>query len=181
MPLSVRRMAMACAAAVLATAITATDLLSQRHQQRRSSPPAVGASAELGIRGGRDFDAEAWLVGTQLRMPIGPWGRIQLMPSADLILLEDNTAWQVNIDANFELLPEGTLYAGGGYAILAAETIDEAAEPGLERTNGWNLHVGVKPPMHTARIRPYVEARWTLVEDTSVFRLMFGLNTPLGR
>ncbi len=153
--------------------LTATDSMAQRRPP--APPPPAAAPAEVGIRGGRDFEAESWMLGMQFRMPIGPMGRLQLMPSADLIFLEESTAWQVNVDANIELLPEGTLYGGGGLAILSTE-----ADEDMERFTGWNLHLGVKPPMPGVRVLPYIEGRWSIIEDESRFRLVAGLNVPIG-
>lgn len=114
------------------------------------------------------------MLGMQFRMPLAARGWIQLMPSADLIFLEESTAWQVNVDANIELLPAGMLYGGGGLAILGTE-VDED----MERFTGWNLHLGVKPQIYAVRVRPYIEGRWTFIEDASRFRLILGLNVPI--
>lgn len=160
------------AAMGLALGLTATETLAQRRQPQ--PPSTVSAAAELGVRGGRDFDAESWMLGMQFRMPLAARGWIQLMPSADLIFLEESTAWQVNVDANVELLPAGMLYGGGGLAILSTE-VDED----MERVTGWNLHLGVKPQVYAVRVRPYIEGRWSIIEDESRFRLVLGLNVPL--
>jgi hypothetical protein len=171
---SARRGLFAGAAVALALAVTAGDVVAQ--QRRPAPPPPVPSPAELGIRGGRDFDAEVWTLGMQFRMPLGPWGRIQLVPSADLIFLDESTAWQVNVDGSLELLPEGMLYGGGGLAILSTEV----AEGEMERFTGWGLHIGTKPQMYAVRVRPYVEARWTFIEGDGLFRLVLGLNVPIG-
>ena len=67
----------------------------------------------------------------------------------------------------------GPVYAGGGIAF--------AHPGGGETKTGYNLFAGLNAAADLrAAPRPFLEARWTFVNDTSPFRLVFGFNYQLG-
>jgi hypothetical protein len=67
------------------------------------------------------------------------------------------------------------LRGGAGLALVDARRVgDEGTELGL------NLFIGIQGPRPRARVRPFAEARWTLVQDATPFRLAAGVNIPLG-
>ena len=49
---------------------------------------------------------------------------------------------------------------------------------GEETTAGWNLVAGIEVGRITA-LRPFVEGRWTGVDDFQGFRLVAGVNVPI--
>jgi len=132
------------------------------------------SSSELGLRPGYDFDIDAWSFGAQLRLALGPGGRIQIIPSGDLFFVDGNTDWQINIDA--ALRDRGAMYFGGGLAIANRDF----AGTGDEDTKyGGNLFAGLKIRMRRSPVRPYIEGRWTFIEEENPFRLVVGLNFVL--
>jgi hypothetical protein len=139
--------------------------------QRRSRPLLQGP-IELGPRVGRDFENHAWSVGGQIRIPIGQ--NLELRPSGDFFFPRDaSTGWQANGDAAIRLGQGGALFAGGGIAF---------AHPANGSTKtGYNLFFGMGTAPPRQRVKPFVEFRWTFVNDTSPFRLALGFNYRLSR
>lgn len=130
----------------------------------------------LGVRGGHDFDVDAWSVGAQARVPVVR--RLELVPSADLYLGAAPIDWQVNADAAIRLGRLGGLYAGGGLAVLRRDDDDD----GQASTDvAPNLLAGVRLPGLRLPVRPFVEARWTFAEADRPFRLAAGIDIPLAR
>jgi hypothetical protein len=129
------------------------------------------SSSELGLRPGYDFDIDAWSFGAQLRLALGPGGRIQIIPSGDLYFFDGNTDWQINVDA--ALRDRGAMYFGGGLAITNRDFTGTGDE---DTKYGGNLLAGLKIRMRRSPVRPYIEGRWTFIEEENPFRLVVGLN-----
>ena len=139
-------------------------------QARRGSSLIRGPIA-LGPRVGRDFENHAWSVGGQVTVPVGT--NLELRPSGDLFFPKDgDTGWQANGDAAFHIGSGKRFYAGAGIAF--------AHPGGGETKTGYNLFGGLSADPTLSRTTPFLEARWTFVNDTSPFRLALGFNYRLG-
>ncbi|HEX3235706.1 MAG TPA: hypothetical protein VHR41_16025 [Gemmatimonadales bacterium] len=125
---------------------------------------------EAGLRTGRDFENHAWSLGGQLRIPVRK--NVELRPSADLFFPKHgSTGWQANGDAALRLGQGGGLYAGGGIAFV------HLGDRGTE--TGYNLFFGLSTAPPLARTKPFVEFRWTFLDETSPFRLAVGFSRVL--
>jgi hypothetical protein len=137
------------------------------------SPPLL---VLLGIRTGYDYDAKAWSLGGQIKLPIGGRpGGLEIIPSGDLFFNDSTTDWQINLDIAFRLL---VLYGGVGLAYLN-RNFQQPDEK--DRKSGSNYFIGMPLPLPRLPIMLFIEARWTEVDDKQVFRLVVGVNIPLGR
>jgi hypothetical protein len=141
-------------------------------QYRGQGSGLIHGPIEAGIRTGRDFENHAWSLGGQLRIPVRR--NLELRPSADLFFPKHgSTGWQANGDAAIRLGQGGGLYAGGGIAFVHL---------GDSRTEtGYNLFFGLSTAPPLARTKPFVEFRWTFLDDTSPFRLAAGFSHILSR
>ena len=129
-----------------------------------SGPIAIGA------RAGRDFENHAWSLGGQASAMLGR--NLELRPSGDLFFpRHGRTAWQLNGDADVRIGQGGGLYAGGGIAFFHPG--------GGETKTGYNLFFGLSTAPPLQRVKPFVEFRWTFVNDTSPFRLALGFDYRL--
>ncbi|HEU4648316.1 MAG TPA: hypothetical protein VFS33_04605 [Gemmatimonadales bacterium] len=124
-----------------------------------------------GLRGGRDFENHAWSTGGQVGLPLG--SRLELRPSGDYYF-GDTTPfrWQLNADAVVRLGPGRTVYGGGGAAFTRVRPLSETK-------TGYNLFFGFDLAPARSLSKPFVELRWTFVNDTSPFRLVFGFSRLL--
>jgi hypothetical protein len=124
----------------------------------------------IGPRVGRDFENHAWSLGGQIGIPVGK--RLELRPSGDLFFPKrGDTGWQLNGDAALHFGQGGGLYGGGGVAF---------SHPGGGDTKtGYNLFFGLSTAPPLQRLKPFVEFRWTFVNDTSPFRLALGFTYGL--
>jgi hypothetical protein len=157
------------AAVVLLVLLLAPSLATA---QRRGSSGLIRGPISIGPRVGRDFENHAWSVGGQVSVPVG--SNLELRPSGDLFFPRDgDTGWQANGDAAFHIGQGGGLYAGGGIAF--------AHLGGGETKTGYNLFFGLSTAASSEQLKPFVELRWTFVNDTSPFRLALGFNHRLGR
>ncbi len=144
--------------------LSASDAAAQR---RSRGGGLFSGPIEVGLRGGRDFGNHAWTAGGQVRLPIKQ--NLELRPSGDFLFPEDaGTGWQLNADAAI-LFGTGVVYAGGGAAWLHPD--------GGSTDTGYNLFFGAATP--SASYNPFLEFRWTFINDTSLFRLMLGFSLPL--
>jgi hypothetical protein len=137
--------------------------------QFRGGSGAVGLTA--GIRGGRDFENHAWSTGAQVGLPLG--SRLELRPSGDYYF-GDTTPfrWQLNADAAVRLGPGRSVYGGGGAAFTRVLPLSATK-------TGYNLFFGFDFAPPRALSKPFVEFRWTFVNDTSPFRLVLGFSRLL--
>jgi hypothetical protein len=137
-----------------------------RAQYGRSTSLIQGP-VSIGPRVGRDFENHAWSAGAQISVPLGR--NLELRPSGDLFFpREGSTGWQLNGDAAIHFGQGGGLYGGGGIAF--------AHRGGGDTKTGYNLFFGLSTAPPLDRVKPFVEFRWTFVNDTSPFRLALGFN-----
>lgn len=141
-----------------------------RHRMvQRAGPP------ELGVRGGYDFGDDSAMAGLQVRIPIIP--QLLLLPSADVFFDDSPSEWQANLDLAVRPRTLGGVYGGAGVAFL-----DREFTVGADRETqvGYNLFAGLDGGrILDTRLRPYVEARWSGVDDYDAFRLVVGGNVPV--
>jgi hypothetical protein len=124
-----------------------------------------GGPIYAGPRVGRDFENKAWSVGAQATAPLG--GNLELRPSGDVFLRKgEGMGWQLNGDAAIVLGSSGSLYAGGGIALVHPDDADTET--------GYNLFFGLSSSAPQQPTRGFLEFRWTFVDDTSPFRLALG-------
>jgi hypothetical protein len=121
-----------------------------------------------GLRGGRDFENHAWSLGAQAAIPLSQ--RLEFRPSGDYFF-GDRTPfrWQLNADGITSFGPGRTVYAGGGAAFTRVRPLSTVK-------TGYNLFFGLVFARAPARSRPFLEFRWTFVNNTSPFRLVAGVN-----
>ncbi len=146
-----------------------------RSLARGSSAPIV-----FGGRAGYDFKIDKWSAGAQVRLPFGPGGLIELVPSGDVFFLDGEMDWQLNLDVALRRIRSGfrsPIYLGGGLAVLRRDFDGLGNE---ETKIGANLMAGIKLPVRRWLARPFVETRWTFIADDRFFRLVFGVEIPLG-
>jgi len=151
------------------------QLLRQRPSGRGSgsSPPKLA----FGARVGRDFREDVWTAGAQMRFELPVLPGLEMLPSGDLLLDDNNDEWQLNLDAALQVLPFA--YMGAGFAI-ANDSLPTSSGPTME--TGYNMFVGFNIPMLRLPIAPFAEARWTTINRlVRPFRAVVGLNAVLGR
>lgn len=142
----------------------ATPAVGTAQARRGQSPMRLAA----GLRGGHDFENDAWSAGAQASIPV--FQRLELRPSGDWYFGDATPfRWQLNADGAIRFGPGGTVYAGGGAAFARVRSLGEVE-------TGYNIFAGVVPARSGAKIRPFVEARWTWVADVSPFRLVAGFD-----
>jgi hypothetical protein len=134
-----------------------------------------GEPVQFGVRGGYDFDADVGTAGAQLRIPIAEG--LAVAPSADVFFNDSPTEWQMNADLLLRPAALGGLYGGFGAAFLNRD-FDDSDDSDTEV--GLNLILGLESGrIRHSSVRPFVEARWTTVEDYDAFRLAAGINVPI--
>ena len=134
---------------------------------------SMGApTTAVGLRGGYDFTVDRWSVGAQLRLAVAQ--RLAFVPSGDVFLGDSATDWQLNADLT---VPLRGLYLGGGIGLLRADN-RETGERGTRAAP--NLLVGLEPRSRSGSVRPFIEGRWTFVDDGARSRLVGGVSIPIG-
>jgi len=137
-------------------------------QRRGRGQSLIHGPIEVGLRVGRDFENHAWSVGGQVEVPVGR--NLELRPSGDLFFPKHGkTGWQLNGDGAIRF--GQTLYAGGGIAFVHLN--------GGDTETGYNIFFGARASARQGSIRPFLEFRWTFVNDTSPFRLALGFGYPI--
>jgi hypothetical protein len=134
-------------------------------QARRVGGPMALAG---GVRGGHDFENDAWSAGAQASIPI--YQRFELRPSGDWFFGDETPfRWQLNADGAIRFGPGGTVYGGGGAAFVRVRPLEDVK-------TGYNIFAGIVPARPGGSFRPFIEARWTWVNDASPFRLVAGFD-----
>ena len=158
----------------------ATPALSQGQQPGQPGGSAGWAPAAAGVRFGYDQAARGEVIGAQLRIPVLPDGRVEVMPGADITFLTGLRDYGFNLDALYVSGGRrGGIYAGGGLALRNSLFTDE---PGADRETktGVGAVVGVKGggpgPFGTQ-----VEFRWVFLpnDDYDPRTISLGVNFPL--
>ena len=152
-------------------------------QVQAQQPGGTGAGwapASVGVRLGYDQAARGEVIGAQLRIPVIPDGRVELMPGGDITFLTGLRDYGFNLDALFVSGGRrGGVYGGGGLALRNSLFTDE---PGADRETkaGFGLVAGVKGggpgPFGTQ-----VEFRWIFLpdDDYDPRTISLGVNFPL--
>lgn len=143
------------------------------HDRRRGRWDA--GPVEFGVRGGYDFEDEVATAGAQLRIPVVR--QLLVSPSADVFFDDSDSEWQINADLLVRPNALAGVYFGAGVAFLNRdfELLDDA-----ETEVGYNLIVGLDGGRFGGTIlRPFVEGRWTQVDEFDGFRLAAGFNVPI--
>ena len=144
--------------------LAATPAAGAAQARPGAGPMVFGA----GVRGGHDFENDAWSSGAQASIPI--FQRFELRPSGDYYWGDETPfRWQLNADGAIRFGPGGTFYGGGGAAFARVRALSDVEI-------GYNLFVGIVPARSGGTIRPFVEGRWTWVNDVSPFRLVAGFD-----
>ena len=149
----------------------------ERAQERARSQRLFGWAepAQFGVRGGYDFEEDAGMAGAQLRIPVAHF--LTFAPSGDVFFGDAGNDWQINADALVRPAALGGLYGGIGAAFLNRE-FDALGDGDTEV--GLNLILGLESGrIRNTTLRPFVEGRWTTVEDYDAFRLAAGFNVPI--
>lgn len=158
---------------MLALAATALALLpaTASAQRRGTQSTFLQGPIEVGPRAGRDFENHAWSLGAVARIPAVQ--HLEIRPSADVFFPKGGkTGWQANGDAAIKFGPGGTVYGGGGIAFAHLN--------GDKIRTGYNLFFGLIPAQAAAKLQPFLEFRWTFVNNTSPFRLVGGFTRRIG-
>ena len=130
---------------------------------------------EFGIRGGYDFEDEVGLAGAQLLIPVAE--EIVLVPSGDVFFSDAPTDWQLNADLMLRPGILGGLYFGGGAAFVHRD-FDLVGEQDTEV--GFNVFGGLGGSrLGGTSIHPFIEGRYTDVNDYDAFRISAGINVPV--
>lgn len=139
--------------------------------QAQVGRPGSGWGVSAGLRVGRDFENHAWSLGGQAAIPLTE--RIQLRPSGDYFLGDRSPfRWQLNADAAYSFGPHRRVYAGAGAAFTRVRGLSSLK-------TGHNLFFGILLAEAEARSKLFLEFRWSFVNRTSPFRLVFGVNQSL--
>lgn len=160
----------------LLTGLFVDGLMAQRRVRRFPKPrPKAKQAAAIGIRVGNDFDNEQLFAGGHFVLPLGIFWKFA--PGAEYYFTEnDSSRYQFNGDFLFKPTRNGMFYFGGGVAmqLLNSKELNEQID------FGGNLIVG----LDFGRIRgpvmyPYIEARWTFIEEDQYFSVLGGINLIL--
>jgi len=165
-----------CGAALSALLVAAATAAAQP----AAGPPTAAARevvpgpvTEMGPRIGYGFDSQAWSLGVQGRVPLLPG--FTLLPSADYFLAGGSAPWQVSLDVAIRPGWWRGVYGGAGLGVAHGRLGSAVTRTGLD------VFVGLAPPLlQPGRLRPYLEARWLLVDNSSPFHLVAGCNVRLG-
>ena len=147
--------------------------------QRRRDPDGLDwlpGPVEFGVRGGHSFEERVGSAGSQLRIPL--LRELLVVPSADVFFGDEaGVEWQLNADAVVRPFGLGGLYAGAGGAFVIRDSDGDDDE---EWEAGYNLFAGLEGgSMFDASVLPFVEARWSYVDDFSPFRIAAGINVAV--
>jgi hypothetical protein len=146
------------------------SLLAGEAAAQRGGSGILKGPLEVGPRVGRDFGNKAWSIGGQAAALVGR--NLELRPSGDLFFPRDEgMGWQLNGDAAIRIGQGGGLYVGGGIALVHPDD--------GETENGYNLFFGLSTAPPDAPMKPFLEFRWTDINDTRPFRLMAGFSWRL--
>ncbi len=133
----------------------------------------------IGVRVGFDQSASGEVLGAQLRVPVLPSGRLELVPNADITFLNNLREYGFNVDAVFVSGGrQGGLYLGGGLAMRNSIFTAEIGGP-RETEVGFGAVVGLKGG-GPAGLMTQVEFRWSFLPDVDYDprAITLGLNFP---
>lgn len=150
--------------------LLAGSLFAQHRPRRMRRPGTIKPASSIGLRIGNDFKNDQYLVGAHFWLPVGMFWNF--IPSADYYFTDsDFRRWQFNGDVVFKPRPGGSLYFGGGVAVEYLTVVDKTDV-------GGNVLVGLEfSGRRRTPITPYIQARWTFLdENREYFSLLGGIN-----
>jgi hypothetical protein len=137
------------------------------------TPPEVDAQSwepiSIGIHAGYDNRSRQEMLGAQLRIPVLPSGRVELMTNTDVTFLKGLKEYQTNFEAIYMLTPGGGgFYAGGGVGVRKT-TLGVDVATAAERVTLQTFSVVTGAVLgNIGRIRPQLELRWIFIDETTV-------------
>ena len=134
--------------------------------------PWMGAM--VGAHAGVDYLFDGFVAGGQAIFLVDPWGRLALIPNAELEFRRGLRDWQANADA--AVMPARGIFVGGGLAWR--NTIFEE-ELGRETKQGYSAFVGYREPPSPGQFAPQIELRWSFIDRLRPRTLTIGLNFPV--
>ena len=148
-----------------------------RKRPKRHKQHAVKPVTSIGVRFGNDFEHDQLFLGGHLWMPVGVFWK--LAPSFEYYFVDKEdkyNRWQFNADFMFKPRPRYPFYLGGGVAVNYAipEKGDSETKVGGNAVVGFDFGRIRLPSMY-----PYIQARWTFMEDDNYFSLLGGINMIL--
>lgn len=160
---------------VVALALTpaATSAQGVPGRSARGWPPAL-----IGFRFGYDNNASASVVGAQLRIPVIPSGRAELVPNGEITFRRGLREYDYSIDlVGVTGGRRGGIFAGGG--VTWRDTIYDG--PGRETKVWGDVVAGVRTgPLGEVPLSAQLEIRWIFLHSAVDPRLLtFGVNLPL--
>lgn len=136
------------------------------------------APVNVGIHLGFDENSQGEVLGAQMRIPVLPSGKVELMPVGSVTFAAGLKEYHFSLDAVYTMGGRrGGLYFGGGLAVR--NTIFD--DPGRTTKTGWDAVVGLKSAGFAGTpIGTQLEVRWIFVdEDLKPRVLSLGVNLPL--
>lgn len=136
---------------------------------------------EIGPRVGLDYRENALVLGGQIRVPVDPWRRVELVPSFDFTFETGVTERQLNLDGAVYLDGGRTLYLGGGAAFRNTLWPADDGELGGERETrtGYTIFGGVHGGRAFSTFVTQIELRWSFIDPFEPRSVTLGLNYPV--
>jgi len=148
-----------------------------RKRPKRQREQSVEPVTSIGVRVGKDFEHEQFLLGGHLWMPVSIFWK--LAPSFEYYFVEEDAEynrWQFNADFMFKPRPRQPFYLGGGLAVNYAIPTEGDSETKV----GGNAVVGLDfSRIKLPSMYPFIQARWTFLEEDTYFSLLGGINLIL--
>jgi hypothetical protein len=173
------------AALVAALAILASSADAQVRRGRAQPVTPGWAPIAVGFRAGWEQDrvANGSMLGGELRIPVIRSGKVEIVPSADMIWLQNTKEYQYNADVLFVPQgPRGGVFLGGGvgwrdslWGAVSAE------EPSRKTFLGYNLVIGGRTAIGPLQLTVTLRRIFLDGSDYSPTALTLGLSYPLWR
>jgi hypothetical protein len=162
----------ATVAALLLALATAAPGRAQGPQAGGLVWQGVLLGAHVGVQNQSLF--EGVLLGGQAHVLLDPWGKLVLMPNAEIEFRNGVRDWQANADA--AVMPLRGIYVGGGFAYR--NTVYEE-ELGRETRRGYSVFFGLRSPPVPGRLSTQIELRWSFISELRPRMLTLGVNFPV--
>lgn len=137
-----------------------------------SAPLEVNAQGwepiSIGVHAGYDNRNRQEVLGAQLRIPLLPSGRVELITNTDVTFLRSLKEYQTNFEAVYMLTPgQGGFYGGGGIGLRNTTLGTDPKDPRKTTLQTFSLVTGAVLGS-IGRIRPQLELRWIFIDETTV-------------
>lgn len=129
----------------------------------------------IGVRSGYAFTQKRAIVGASSSVPLD--ARFEIILGGDLIIYGADERWRIGADVVFRIGQVGEYYAGAG---LAMSDFRREADVAGSTEFGYAFVAGYE--MGRARnwsLRPFIEPRWTLIDNRTLFMVGVGINYAL--